>query len=444
MLKKSNMHQYQIDAVNFAKEKKKCGLFLDMGLGKTVSALTVAADLLGENKIKRVLIIAPLRVANTVWKQEAQNWEHLNHLTIAICTGSPAARLNAVNDNAQIHVINRENIPWLVDNCKWVWDMVIVDESSSFKSAKSKRFKALRKANKLITHCILLTGTPTPKSPMDLWAQIFLIDSGKRLGRTMTMFRNKYFNQVGYMGYDYALKPNAKDFILKSISDVCMTMKAEDYLQLPEKINIKNAIQLPTKALAQYKEIEKEFLLSLDNDVNIESPSAAALANKLLQICNGAIYDEDKNTHILHDAKIEALIELLEDNPEDNILVAYNFKSDLDRIRKAIPEAVLLSKSGNELIEWNKGNIRVLLAHPMSAAMGLNAQKGGSIIAWFGLNWSLELYQQFNARLHRQGQDKPVRVVHLVAQGCIDEKVMLALDNKAANQNELIEYLKYK
>ena len=287
---------------------------------------------------------------------------------------------------------------------------------------------------------MLLTGTPSPNSYMDLWSQMYLIDKGERLGRTISNYRQRFFD-TDYMGYSYTLKKGSDNNILRLISDRCIYMAAQDYIELPKKINVSKHIDLPKKVQKKYKELEKEFLIELENGTNISAPSAAAIANKLLQICNGSIYDEDGNTHNLHDEKLEYLKEII-DNSDENFLVAYNFKSDLTRILETLPEAVTLSKSGKELDLWNKGKIKILLAHPASAGYGLNAQFGGNNIIWFGLNWSLELYQQFNARLYRQGQTKPVTIIHLIAKNCIDEKVLKAIDNKAKNQKELLNYLK--
>lgn len=442
MLTRDNMHNYQGATVEFIKAKKKCAAFLDMGLGKTVSTLTAASDLLDNFEVTKVLVIAPLRVANTVWQQETKKWAHLQHLHVNICTGSAAQRKAMFKADADIYVINRENVPWLIKNLPWVFDMVVVDESSGFKSAKSQRFKALKRVTHKVKVMVELTGTPSPNGLMDLWAQIYLIDNGERLGRTMSNFKMRFFSPSGYMGYEYTLNKGAGDIIKALISDICITMSAEDYLELPPRVDVVEKIILPKIARDQYKEIEKSFVLSLGDDANIEAMSAAALAMKLLQISNGAVYDEDKVTHTLHDEKLKAMRDIIDDNPAENFLVAYNFKSDLARIKKAFPDAVVLSKSGEELADWNAGKIKMLLAHPASAGHGLNAQHGGSTVIWFGLNWSLELYQQFNARLHRQGQTRPVTVVHLVAEGCIDERVMGALSAKAQTQGELLEYLK--
>lgn len=440
MRRRSELRKAQRQGLAWVKRLKKCGLFLDMGLGKTATALTAANDFYDDFAINHCLVIAPLRVANTVWKQEAAIWQHLHDMPIEIATGSPKQRLSALQTNAVIHVINRENIPWLVENVKWKWDMVIVDESSSFKNGRSKRFRAMRKILKHVNYFIALTGTPNPNGYMDLWAQIYMMDNGERLGRTITQYRNRYFTQAGYMGYEYHLRSGAAEEIKKKIKDICLSMKAEDYIDLPPKINITRTIELPNNVMSDYRQFEEDFILALKNK-DIEALSASTLANKLLQLCNGAVYDEDGNTHEVHNLKLETLKDIIDDNPNENILVAYNYKSDLERLKKAFPKAKMISKKGEEIEAWNNGKIRLLLAHPASAGHGLNIQKGGAIIVWYGLNWSLELYQQFNARLHRQGQEKRVRVIHLVASGCIDEKVMGALNSKAETQADLLKFL---
>lgn len=440
-LKRTNLHSFQKRALAFIRHKRKCALFLDMGLGKSVIALTAASDMLDEFLINKVLVIAPLRVSNTVWKQEAKKWEHLEHLNIAIATGSAKNRIQNLESSADIHVINRENVDWLVRTQKWKWDMVIVDESSSFKSMKSKRFRALRKVTKYMKSVILLTGTPSPNGIVDLWSQIYLIDQGARIGKTMGNFRQRFLHPAGYMSYSWEPNEGADIEIQELIKDVCITMSSEDYLELPERINLNEYIDLPPDVREQYKELEKEFLLVLEEG-DIEALSAATLGNKLLQMCNGAVYDSEGVAHTIHDLKIKALKEIIEDNPNESFLVAYNYRSDHVRLSKAFPQGVSLGREGVEIEEWNKGKIKLMFAHPASAGHGLNLQKGGSSIVWFGLNWSLELYEQFNARLHRQGQDKPVKVTHLIAKDGIDEKVMKALRGKAKTQRDLLEYLK--
>lgn len=442
MLDRSNLHNYQEAALKVILQKRKCGLFLDMGLGKTTTTLTAASDMLDDFLIAKVLIIAPLRVANSVWKQEALKWNHLKHLNIVICTGSEKQRSEAIKSNADIYVINRENIPWLIEKCEWKWDMVVIDESSSFKNNKSQRFKSLKQMTKHMKSLVLLSGTPSPNGEMDLWSQLYLIDNGERLGRTITNFRQRFFIS-DYMGYNYKIIPGASEKIKELIKDVCVTMSAEDYLDLPGEISLTEYVEMPENVKEQYKELENNFLLTV-GDIDIVSPSSSAVANKLLQMCNGAIYDSLGNTHEIHNAKLDALKEIIEENPNENFLIAYNYKSDLQRIIKAFPEAVVLSEGTKEQDDWNAGKIKILLTHPASAGHGLNLQFGGNIIIWFGLNWSLELYQQFNKRLNRQGQKNLVRIIHIVAKGGLDEKVMLALGNKAKTQQDLIDYLKFK
>ena len=442
MLSRDNLHDYQNKALAFIKDKRKCALFLDMGLGKSVTTLTAASDMLEDFAVNKVLVIAPLRVANTVWKQEAEKWEHLKHLKIAIITGKPETRIAAVRSDSDIYVINREQVDWLF-SIKWKtkWDMLIIDESSSFKNHQAKRFRALRKMIKHFKSVVLLTGTPSPNGVGDLWAQMYLIDQGQRLGKTLTNFRSRFMHQPQYMGFGWLPNKGSDKQIQALIRDVCITMSSEDYLELPERIDLNEYIELPDKVRSQYKELEKEFLLTLESG-DIEALSAATLAGKLLQMCNGAVYDEDGEAHLIHDLKIKAIKEIIEDHPNENFLIAYNFKSDLVRLSKALPQGVSLSKSGVEVQKWNENKIKLLFAHPASAGHGLNLQAGGSNIIWFGLNWSLELYQQFNARLHRQGQDKPVKVIHIVAKDGMDEKVMKALASKAKTQNDLLNYLK--
>ena len=443
MLTRSNLHDYQNKALAFIKDKRKCALFLDMGLGKTVSTLTAVSDMLDDFAVNKILIVAPLRVANTVWKQEAQKWDHLKHLKISIVTGNHNNRIKAMQTDADIYVINRENVDWLF-GIKWKntkLDMLVIDESSSFKSHKSKRFKALRNNTKDFKSVVLLTGTPSTNSIADLWSQMYLIDNGERLGRTLGNFRSRFLTQAGYMSYTWKPRKGADKEIQKLIEDVCITMSAEDYLELPEKISLSEYVELPENVQAQYNELEKEFLITLESG-DIEALSAATLGNKLLQMCNGAVYDSEGIAHIMHDIKLKALKEIIEDHPNENFLIAYNFKSDLVRLSKTFPQGVTLSKSTEDITKWNKGKIKLLFAHPASAGHGLNLQAGGSNIIWFGLNWSLELYQQFNARLHRQGQDKPVKIIHIVVKDGIDEKVMKALGSKAKTQKDLLEYLK--
>jgi len=443
MLNESNLHEYQRRAITFAKNNPKCALFLDLGLGKTVTTLTVIKDLLDSFDVNKVLVISPLRVTNTVWHKEIANWSHLKDLSYVIATGTERERIAALYKTVDVTLINRENVPWLVKHygAKFPFDMVVIDESSSFKNPSSQRFKALRKVTNKITRMIQLTATPSPNGLLDIWSQISLLDDGKRLGRTMTAYKSRFF-ESDYMGYKFNPREGSKQTIYQLIEDITMTLKAEDYLDMPDRIDSIIKVQLPTSIKKQYDDLEKDFLIII-NDDTITTTSAAALANKLLQFSNGAIYIDDlKNYEVLHDLKIEALKEIVEENPNENLLIAYNYKTDLIRLQEAFPKAVVLDKKGEAVDKWNNGDIKMLLAHPMSAGHGLNLQKGGSVIIWFGLNWSLELYQQFNGRVHRQGQEKPTRIIHIVADGCIDEKVIKAIESKAETQNDLLDHLK--
>lgn len=442
MFKRSDLHQYQNTGSDFIKEKGSCALFLDMGLGKTTTTLTALSDILKFKK-QKVLIIAPLRVANNVWKQEALKWEHLKHLKIQICTGTEKERISAFKQKADIYVLNKENVHWLVTKCKkWVFDIVVIDESSTFKSPKSNLFKAMKAVRKFIKQVILLTGTPSPNSLLDLWSQIYLIDQGKRLEKTITRFKTLYFKATGYMNYKFVLLEGTDDYIRKRISDVCLSMKASDYLTLPDRLDITVPIDFQKQDFETYIEFERDFVTTLRNGVDISTPHAGAMVNKLLQFCSGAVYDENKDYHVVHDEKIQALKDIISDNPSETVLVAYNFKSDLERLKKSFPHAVVLDKKGECIEKWNKGEIPLLLAHPASAGHGLNLQHGGNLIVWFSLTWSLENYQQFNARLYRQGQSKPVKIIHLTMNDSVDEKVVKVLSSKAKTQDGLMTALK--
>ena len=444
MLSRDSLHDYQQRAISFIKENKRCALFLGMGLGKTATSLTTASDLLDGFAVSRVLVIAPLRVANSVWAQECKQWQHLNHLKVSVCTGSEKSRMAALNAPADIYTINRENIPWLVKNYgkRWPFDCVIVDESSSFKNPSSQRFKALKRVLPDTEYLWLLTGTPSPNSLLDLWSQLYLVDFGARLGRTITGFKQRFF-EADHMGYNWTPRKGTPEKIHQLISDRCLSMTAEDYLTLPDRIDLTESVSLPADAVKRYKDLEAQLITELDDGEEIEAVSAAVLANKLLQMANGAIYtDEAGNWSSVHDAKLDALKELVEAHPEESLLIAYNYKSDLARLAAAFPDAITLDKEQSTIDSWNAGNTRIMLAHPASCAHGLNLQSGGSVIIWFGLNWSLELYQQFNGRLHRQGQTKPVRIVHIVAEGTIDERVMAVIKSKDATQQTLIFALK--
>jgi SNF2 family DNA or RNA helicase len=443
-LDRNDLHDYQLKAIDFIIEEERCALLLDMGMGKSVSTLTAIKDLKDSFAVNKVLVIAPLRVARSVWAQEAQKWRHLDDLKVSVCLGASRNRQAALARDADIYVINRENVTWLVDlyKAKWPFDAVIIDESSSFKSPSSKRFRSIKKILPYTNYMVLLTGTPSPNSLMDLWSQMYLVDFGERLGRTVTGYRQRFFDQ-DFMGYRYTARPGSAEKIHALISDKAISMNAEDYLELPDRIDIDLPVQMPTTALKSYKEMEKTLLSTLETGEEVEAVSAAALANKLLQFANGAAYyDEHKNWAEVHKEKLDALEEIVEENPSENILVAYNYKFDLARLLKRFPQAKVLDNEDSTIERWNRGEIPMLLAHPASAGHGINLQKGGSLSVWFGLNWSLELYQQFNARLHRQGQTKPVRIIHLVSEGTIDERVLRVLKDKDATQSSLLNALK--
>lgn len=445
MLSRDNLHQYQNKAIEFIQRERRGMLALDMGLGKTTSTLTAISDMLDGFTVNKVLVIAPLRVANSVWAQEARLWTHLKHLRVSVCTGSDRARRGALALSADVYVINRENVPWLVENYgkAWPFDMVVIDESSSFKSASSKRFKALRKMLPHIDAMVLLTGTPSPNGLLDLWSQMYLIDYGERLGRTLTGFKHRFFD-ADYFGRKFDLRPGSAEKIHALLSDKVIHMSAEDYLDIPARIDLKVGIDLPQIAQDGYLDFERTMLAEIEGE-EVEASTAAVLANKLLQYANGALYtDANGSWAETHSAKLDALGEIVDDNPSETLLVAYNYKSDLERLLSRFPQARVLDQKQETINAWNRGEIPMLLAHPASAGHGLNLQKGGALCVWFGLNWSLELYQQFNARLHRQGQTRPVRIAHIVANGTIDERVLTVLQNKDATQKSLLDALKAK
>ncbi|MBP2653338.1 MAG: chromatin-remodeling complex subunit snf22 complex subunit snf22 [Firmicutes bacterium] len=446
MPSRDQLHSYQNYTVQRIIDNPAFLLLLGLGMGKTISTLTAITELLHNYfEIAKVLVIAPLRVAKYTWATEAAKWDHTKYLTIAKVLGPEKQRLVALKSNADIYVINRENVPWLVElyGSAWPFDMVAIDESSSFKSHKAHRFKALRKVRPLVKRIVELTGTPAPNNLLDLWPQIYLLDRGERLGRTITGFRERYFNpgkRDGHIVFNWELKADADKAIYSKIDDICVSMKAKDWLTLPERINNVIKIPLSDPVKKMYKQMERDLLLPhVEGD--IVANTAAVLSNKLLQMANGAAYDEHGAVRILHNAKLEALEDIIEAANGNPVLVFYWYKHDIERIRKQFPEARTLDKT-EDMEDWNAGKIPLLLAHPASAGHGLNLQAGGNIIVWFGLTWSLELYEQANARLDRQGQTKSVIVHHLVAEGTIDEKVMLAIENKACGQNALMEAVK--
>lgn len=449
-------HDYQKHCIEKILNLPRVGLFLDMGLGKTVISLTAVRILKYERlAVRRVLVIAPKKVAEGTWGNEAGKWDHLKNLRVVKILGSEKQRTAAANAVADVYVINRENVVWLKDLFRndWPFDMVIVDEASSFKNHSAKRFKALASESCRVNRMVLLTGTPTPNGLIDLWSQIFLLDGGERLEKRYTWFRERYFEpdlRGAYgMVYSYRPKKGSEETILQKVSDICISMKADDYLDLPDIVYDTVPVILEPKAEKAYRDMERQMILELPEDEEtISALSAAALSTKLLQMSNGAVYDETGAVHRIHDCKLDALSEMIEGLKErgKGALVFYQFQHDRDRILQRLndtPKILTSTLDDNEDIDaWNRKEIDVLLAHPASTAYGLNLQDGGNHIIWFGLTWNYEQYVQANARLHRQGQTEPVIVHHLVSQGTRDTDVMKALDKKDQSQQFVMESLK--
>lgn len=472
MLTESNLHNYQKACVEHIITHPFCGVFLDMGLGKTVTTLTAINYLMNDYcEINSVLVIAPKRVAESVWQEEAEKWVHLQHLRFSKIIGTQKQRIAAVMETkADIYIISRDNVAWLCalyGGGKLPFDMVVVDELSSFKSYKSVRFKALRGARPYLKRLVGLTGTPAPNGLIDLWPQIYLMDRGDRLEKTISRYREKYFRPGqtnGHVVYSYNLMSDSEQLIHKRIEDICISMKADDYLEMPLRTDNYIRLRMPDDIKKQYDDFEKNKILDLlntvetieeeDEDGNVKlvqkpvevnAVNAAALSNKLLQFANGAVYDEDKNVFPIHNIKLDALKEIVENSNGQSILVAWTYQFDKDRILEYLksykPREL---KTNKDIEDWNAGRIQVMLAHPASAGHGLNLQAGGNIIVWFGQTWSLELYQQFNARLYRQGQQKGVIIHHLIMKGTHDEDVIRALKAKDKKQNALMDSIKAK
>lgn len=443
-------HNYQQYCIDRLIKEPMLGLFLDMGLGKTVTTLTAIKELKYYRfLVRKVLVIAPKKVAEATWSKEASKWEHLSVIRISTVLGSRNKRITALAATADVYVINRENVEWLVEYYRndWPFDMVVVDESSSFKDHSTKRWKALKRVRPKINRMVLLTGTPAPNNLIDLWAQIYLLDEGARLGRTIGGFRERYFNpdkRSSERIFTYKPKFGAEDSVQKLIGDICISMKADDYLELPDCITVNTTVRLDTKAAKAYETLEKTMLLEI-NDEEITADMAAVLTGKLLQLAGGAVYDVNKTAQIVHNCKIDAFTELIESLNGEHVLVFYGFQHERDRIIKALGKTKLrvrVYKDSDDETAWNNGGIDVLLAHPTSTAYGLNLQDGGHHIIWFGPTWSLEQYQQANKRLHRQGQKYPVIIHHLVSEGTVDEDVIKALDRKSGTQEALLSALK--
>ena len=452
MAKVYKPYAYQEYAQNEIIEKPNIGLYLDMGLGKTVITLTALHDLkFNRWAVNKILIIAPKKVAEDTWQVEAQKWQHLQDFRVVGVLGSATQRENALATPADIYVINRENTQWLVQyyGRNWPFDTVVLDESSSFKNHQAKRFRALRTVRPRINRLIELTGTPNPHGLMDLWSQVFLLDGGQRLGRTVSVYRDMYFvpdkrNRTTI--FSYAPKDGAEQEIHRLISDICISMKAADYLDLPDFITEDVPVVLDDKAQKAYRKLEREAVLQIDEDT-ITANTAAALSGKLLQLCNGSVYGEDHEVIPVHDCKIEAFLEVVEQLKGQHALVCYYFNHDRDRLLQALDKTglrVRVYKDYRDKEDWNAGNIDILLVHPASCGYGLNLQDGGHYLIWFGLTWNLEEYLQMLKRLHRQGQKFPVTSIRLIVKGGRDEDVIQSLEAKDDAEERLLQSLKVR
>lgn len=435
-------HSYQEYAIRYIETHPISALLIDMGLGKTSITLTAIRNLLFDSfEVCKVLVIAPLRVAKNTWTDEIKKWEHLNTLTYSLIIGNENERLSALNKKADIYIINRENVDWLVNKSgyKFDFDMVVIDELSSFKNHQSKRFKSLMKVRPIVKRIVGLTGTPSSNGLMDLFAEFKILDMGKRLGYFIGQYRNAYFKpdkMNGPIVYSYKPLPNAENAIYEKISDITVSMKANEYLKMPELLISNYVVELSNSEKNQYDEMKKSLVLEI-TDGEITASNAASLSNKLCQLSNGAIYDDEQNIVEIHNRKLEALEDIIESMNGKPLLIAYWYRHDLERIKSRF--SVREIKTSEDISDWNDGKIPVALIHPASAGHGLNLQNGGSSLVWFGLTWSLELYQQTNARLYRQGQKNTVVIQHIITKGTIDEQILKALQKKNKTQADLID-----
>ncbi|HEM2805824.1 DEAD/DEAH box helicase [Streptococcus suis] len=449
---KLTLHNYQVVAKDFIISHPNAAVILDMGMGKTATTLSAVNELMFDRfEVAKVLVIAPLRVANTVWSDEIEQWAELRHLRYSKIVGTPKQRKVALQKDADIYIVNRENLPWLVEQCSpyFKWDMVVIDELSSFKSWQSKRFKAFMAMRPYMKRIVGLTGTPSSNGLMDLFAEFKVIDGGERLGRFIGEFRSRYFEEGrrnGNIVYEYIPMDYAECQIQDKISDITISMKALDYLDMPDLISTKKLVRMSEKEKEKYSQFKKEYVLSELDGLEVTAANAASLTNKLVQLSNGAVYSDDHTVVPLHEQKLDALEDILESANGETVLVAYWFKHDLARVMGRLEKLKVKSrvlKTEEDIREWNKGNVPVGLLHPAGAGHGLNLQKGGHHLVWFGLTWSLELYQQTNARLWRQGQEAETVVIqHIVTEGTIDEEILKALENKDAQQERLIAAVK--
>lgn len=452
-MKKEDLHNYQLTIVDHIVDTSHCAVLVDMGLGKSVSTLTAINFLVREDlDIDVVVVIAPKRVAESVWSDELQKWDHLKGLALSKIVGTEKERKAALRVKADIYTIGRDNIAWLYGQFggalfpgKKV--MLVIDESSSFKNHASKRFGVLKMIQATFHRIVLLTGTPAPNGLIDLWAQMWLLDRGKRLGQSITFYRQNYFTKK-YSGFGYDMRPDAEALIQDKLKDICISMKSEDYLELPERLDTFIKIDFPPALMKKYNEFERDNVLAMfsqGDEVEITAMNAAALSNKLLQFAGGAIYDEERNVHEIHDLKLDATEEFIEAANGKPVLIAYSYQHERDRLMHRLKHYKPVQlKTDQHIKDWNAGKIQVMLLHPASGGHGLNLQEGYSSALWYSLNWSLELYQQFNKRLHRQGRKYPVNIGHLIVRGTEDERVVLSLDGKRNTQDLLMESVKAK
>lgn len=442
---KYNTHSYQEYAIKFIESHPISALFLDMGLGKTSITLTAVNELLFDSfEVRKVLVIAPLRVARNTWCDEIKKWDHLNNIKYSVAVGTEKERISALNEKADIYIINREHIDWLVNKSgyKFDFDMVVIDELSSFKNHQSKRFKSLMKIRPKVKRIVGLTGTPSSNGLMDLFAEFKVLDLGERLGYFIGQYRNTYFKPDktnGAIVYSYKPLPNAEDSIYERISDITVSMKASEYLKMPELVISNYQVEMSEDEKKQYDEMKKNLICEI-KDGEITVSNAGSLSSKLSQFANGAVYDDEQNIVEIHSRKLDALEDIIESMNGKPLLVAYWYKHDLQRIKKRFNVREI--KTGKDIADWNKGKIPVALIHPASAGHGLNLQQGGSTLVWFGLTWSLELYQQTIGRLYRQGQKNTVVIQHIVTKGSIDEQILKTLERKNKTQEDLIEAVK--
>lgn len=446
-------YEYQQTATQWIKDHRRCGLFLDMGLGKSVITLTALKDLMDDCEVGRVLVVAPKKVAETTWSKEAAKWDHLKGLRVVKVLGTEKQRNAALEEKADVYVTGRDNFVWLVGRYSGLlpFDVLVIDELTSFKSPKSARFKAMRIAVPCIERVIGLTGTPSPNGLIDLWAQIYCLDMGQRLGRSVTKYRDTYFevHKWNNIVVRCDIKKGCDKMIRDKISDICLSMQAKDYLQLPSLITHVVRVPLSAKTMERYRQFERDKMMEFmeghgEEPTNLLANSAAGLMNKLSQFANGAIYDDEHSVHEVHGEKLDRLAEIVEAANGQSVLVFYQYRHDIGRITSRLKGyTVTVYEGAEQLTAWNKGEIDVLLAHPASTAYGLNMQEGGHYIVWFGLGWNLELYQQANARLHRQGQQHPVTVYQLICADTVEERAGAALSNKMGVQQGLLDSLNY-